>query len=203
MHPKMAILKKLPEDYMNLNMEMSYTNVRWQIRKEEEREEGIVYGGAAAKIKNLEEERRREEEEEMRDAQARQVFDPEKNSYDERKFRVTDMSECTRITLPKPLRVKREAEIEMRRDVHGRVSRSYRRDNCDTDGNQESNLTEQERRGLRSLGKRKSKGEIIIIQTDKSSKLCIMTREDYLKLGEDHVGKDENINYWGLISGQV
>ena len=81
----------------------------------------------------------------------------------------------------------------MRRDVHGRVSRSYRRENCDTDGNQESNLTEQERRGLRSLEKRKSKGEIIIIQTDKSSKLCIMTREDYLKLGEDHVGKDEII----------
>ena len=29
--------------------------------------------------------------------------------------------------------------------------------------------------------------------TDKSTKLCIMKREDYLKLGEDHVSKDEEI----------
>ena len=63
----------------------------------------------------------REEQNEMEEAKTRQVYDPEDRSYDERKMRVTDMEECTRIHLPKPLGVKREAEIEMRREIHNRV----------------------------------------------------------------------------------
>ena len=33
----------------------------------------------------------------------------------------------------------------------------------------------------------------MITMTDKSSKLCIMSRDDYLKLGKDHVKKDTEI----------
>ena len=55
------------------------------------------------------------------------------------------------------------------------------------------NLTREEMRGLKKLEKRKQDGEIVIINTDKSSKLCVMKREDYLVLGEAHVGKDRVI----------
>ena len=123
----------------------------------------------------------------MEDAKGRQVYNPETKEYDERRWRVTDMPECTRIHLPRPLEVKREAEIEMRRETHARTSRQYRERNCDEKGEQVDNLTQQERRGLRSLEKRKNEGEIVITLTDKSSKFCIMKREDYLKLGEAHV----------------
>ena len=61
-------------------------------------------------------------------------------------------------------------------------------------GNQKSNLTESEKRGLKSLVKRVSEGEITVIQTDKSSKLCIMNRTDYEKLGQVHVSKDKVID---------
>ena len=57
----------------------------------------------------------------------------------------------------------------------------------------ESNLTAQERKGLRSLEKRKNESEIVITMTDKSTKLCIMKREEYMKLEEANVGKDKEI----------
>ena len=71
-----------------------------------------------------------EEKNEIEEARTRQVYNPEDKSYDERKMRVTDMEECTRITLPKPLGIKREAEIELRRNVHKKVSEEYRREKC-------------------------------------------------------------------------
>ena len=87
-------------------------------------------------------------------ARTRQVFDPVMKIYDERKRRVTDLVECNRVTLPKPLRITREAEIEMRREIHDRIYQEYRAEHCKENGEQESNLTEQEKKGLESLQRR-------------------------------------------------
>ena len=93
----------------------------------------------------------------------------------------------------KPLKVTREAELEMRRKAHGKISEKYRRENCDEKGNLQSNLTRQELRGLKSLEERKEKGEIVVTMTGKSTKFCIMRQEDYLRLGEEHTKKDIEI----------
>ena len=196
MHPKMAVMTRLEPGYMDLNQEIEYTKVRWQLMKEEEERDEVIETPATKKQRTAEEEsrmRKEQEEKEIVDAMDRQVYNPVTKEYDERRWRVTDMPECSRIHLPKPLEVKHEAEIEMRRDAHSRVSREYREMYCDQRGTQESNLTPQERRGLKSLEKRKNEGEIVITMTDKSTKLCIMKREEYLKLGEAHVGKDKEI----------
>ena len=60
---------------------------------------------AQDKTKVLTEEEREEmlEEEEAR---TRQIYDPSKKEYDDRNRRVTDLKECSRVTLPKPLDVK-------------------------------------------------------------------------------------------------
>ena len=39
--------------------------------------------------------------EEENEARGRQTFDPESGIYDARKRRVTDLKECSRVTLPK------------------------------------------------------------------------------------------------------
>ena len=78
----------------------------------------------------------------------------------------------------------------MRREVHTRISEEHRRSRCDEKGRQEKNLSMEEIRGIEKLEKRKAAGELVVIMTDKSSKLCVMKRDDYLKLGEEHVGKD-------------
>ena len=69
--------------------------------------------------------------------------------------------------------------------MHQRVSEQYRRENCNEQGQQEKNsLTKEEMRGLRKLEKRKSNGDIVVILTDKSSKLCIMKKSDYMSMWE-------------------
>ena len=197
LHPKMAMPRRLDEGYMNLAMEMSFTKVRWQIKKEEETEEKEAPGTWENSVKDQGEkdtDKVRSEQNEIEEARTRQVYDCENKTYDERKQRVTDLKECSRIFLPKPLEVRKEAQIEMRREMHARISENYRGEKCDKAGRQERNLTVEEQRGLKKLERRKNEGEIVIITTDKSSKMCVMRREDYLKLGEEHVSKDRVVD---------
>ena len=98
--------------------------------------------------KSEEEEKQQAQEEEAR---SRQVFDPERKLYDERKRRATDIKECSRVTLPKPLGIVREAQIETRREIHKKIFAQYKREKCNKDGEQEKNLTEEEQKGLKSL----------------------------------------------------
>ena len=56
------------------------------------------------------------------------------------------------------------------------------------------NLSMMEKRGLKSLKKRVADGEIIVCQTDKSGKFCVLTREEYLEAGEVHASKDRKID---------
>ena len=55
------------------------------------------------------------------------------------------------------------------------------------------NQTLQRMKGLSSLKRRMKEGDIIIMSTDKSSKLAITDVETYLKLGEKHIMKDKEI----------
>ena len=112
--------------------------------------------------------------------------------YDDRKRRVTDLKECSRVTLPKPLPVTEEALIEIRRDIHDRIFMEYWREKT-KNGEQTLNLSDIEIRGLRSILKRLRDSEIIIMKTDKSGKFCIVSIEDYLRMGQDHVSKDKDI----------
>ena len=51
------------------------------------------------------------------EARCRQVFDPETKEYDARRKRVTDLQECSRVTLPKPLSADNEAKLELRKST--------------------------------------------------------------------------------------
>ena len=42
-------------------------------------------------------------------------------------------------------------------------------------------------------------GEIIIMKTDKSGKMCICTREEYKKMGEKHTQKDDKVDRKNII----
>ena len=158
LHPKMAIPKKLEEGFMDLALDIGYTKVRWQLRKDEEKAEDIG--------KDSKKDKEKEELIEMEEAKTRTVYDSENRIYDERKQKVTDLKECSRIYFPKPLEVVKEAQLEMRRELHSKISEEYRKEKCDDKGRQEKNLTAEEDRGLRKLEKRKLEDEIVVINTD-------------------------------------
>ena len=87
----------------------------------------------------------------------------------------------------------REAQIENRREIHERVYQQYKAEVCNRRGEQESNLGEEERKGLKSLIKRTKDGEIIVMKTDKSGKFSVTNREKYIEMGQVHIGKDREV----------
>ena len=65
---------------------------------------------------------------------------------------------------------------------------------CNKKGYQQSNLTNEQFRGLQKLKKRVQQGEIVIYATDKTNRLAITTCNLYLKMGLEHTSKDEEVN---------
>ena len=59
----------------------------------------------------------------------------------------------------------------------------------------ELNLSKRERNGLKSLKERIKEGELIIAQTDKSSRFAVLSRDQYIKSGMKHTGKDTKIDW--------
>ena len=185
--PNFSIEENLPLEGMALDKEMAYAKARMTIAKEEEEklDEGEDEG--------IEEDEEEQERQEKLESETRQVYDPRRRVFDDRKRRVTDLKECARITLPKPLDTEHEALIEMRRGTSERTYNTYRQEECNVKGEVRGNLTEEEKEGLRSLQKRMKSRELVILKTDKSGKLCVVSREEYLKMGEEHTGKDVEV----------
>ena len=134
----------------------------------------------------------REEAQEI-DAKSRQVYNPSDQIYDSRRRRVTDLKECSRITLPKPLHTDEEATLEVRRKSQQEIFSEYVK-KYTKNGEQESNLSEKEQAGLKSLQKRIQKRELIVMKTDKSSKFAITTEDEYIKMGEVHTKEDREVS---------
>ena len=82
----------------------------------------------------------------------------------------------------------------MRRGIHAKIYKDYRREKCKKNGKQEQNLTEQQRQGLKSIKKRIQEEDIIILKTDKSGKLCVASVEEYIRMGKEHAGKDKLVS---------
>jgi hypothetical protein len=133
------------------------------------------------------------------DAQCRQIYDPKTRTFNDAKRRATDLKECSRITLPKPLETKHEAMIETRRNMNEKTYNQYRDEECNKKAEVRGNMTEEEKDGLKSLQKRIKNKEIVILKTDKSGKLCVATREEYERMGHEHTKKDVEIGRKQII----
>ena len=72
--------------------------------------------------------------------------------------------------------------------------RNFKLENCNHKNEQKPNLTREESAGLKSLQRRVKEGEIVILRTDKSSKLAVTNMETYIEMGKKHTGKDEIVS---------
>ena len=185
MYPKFSVVQRLPRDALDLDVELANAKLRMQLKKEYDE-----------KIEDEEEVEITEEEQDKLDemeAQCRQIFNPVDKVYDDRKRRVTDLKECSRVTLPKPLKENDEALIEIRRGVTRKIFEEYRDANCKKD-QQKSNLTKDEEEGLKSLMKKIQKKDILVLKTDKSGKFFVVSQDEYRKMGAVHTSKDKMIS---------
>ena len=94
------------------------------------------------------------------------------------------MKENSKVSLPKPCDQFVESSLEMiRKNIMKTFINNYKKMACNEKGEQPSNLSRNEQRGLRKLQKRIANHEIIILKTDKSGKLTVIDRDEYLKMG--------------------
>ena len=165
------------EDTIKEDMEKAYAKMRMELRDEETGEEEELNPELTRQVMETEEEKEKAAKNREHEAKSRQVYDPLEDTYDDRNRKVTDLVESSRVTLPKPLSITREAQIELRRELHNKVYQEYRKEFCDKKGEQKMEITPEEIRGLRSLQKRIEKEEVLVIKTDKSGKLSITDKE--------------------------
>ena len=182
LHPKFAILPRLLEGGLDVEEELANSKLRMQVSKELEEKKNLSLSHSQTKLVMEKREEDRVLDIEI-EARTRQVFDPVERTFDERRRRVTDLRECNRVTLPKPLPATEEAKIELRRDLHKNIFDKFRKENCDRKGEQESNMTREEQEGLKSLQKKIREKKIIVIKTDKSSRFAVASEESYLRMG--------------------
>ena len=83
------------------------------------------------------------------------------------------------------------------------IFKDYVKQNCNEKGDQKTDqLTNEQELGRLKLLKRVAKGEIIIMPSDKGKGLVVMTKETYEKMAQEHVGKDEIVDWDYLKSAQ-
>jgi hypothetical protein len=209
LHPKFSIRDDLTVENLEFEQELGYAKARYELRRENEEnleEEIDLYGGTHASIptfsgigtnhktENEPDVEKIAELSELEEAKARQFYDPEENVYDYRKKKVTDLRENSRVTLPSPVTELQEAGIAIRRETFNGKVRDYMRKNCNEKNQQKPNLTKSESNGLRSLQKRIKSGELVIMSTDKSSKLAVTNMSTYMEMGEVHTRADKEIS---------
>ena len=109
----------------------------------------------------------------MEENSHREKFDHESKTLDFRNLIPSDIKINPRVQLPKPRSDREERELSTRKTMVLKEVREYL---ARVEQVQDS-LTKSEHRGFRKKKKRVEAQEIVILETDKSSKLCIMSVE--------------------------
>ena len=187
--PKFALRNLLSkEDYM-AEIEKGLIKEKYdRIGKVEEN------GKVAKDEDETKEEKEKEKSSEWMERKSELIYDLEENTIDFARSKPTQWKGNKRIHLPKAGSTSLEAYFEIRRQ---QASEIY--DNCmkllgeDCKTNHD-NLDREEKEGLESLQKRVKTGELVIAQTDKSGKFCVLTKEQYMEAATVHIKDDRKLS---------
>ena len=80
--------------------------------------------------------------------------------------------------------------------------KQYMAKTCGERGEQKSNLTPSQAKGLKSAKKGVKEGDMVIIPTDKSGRLAAMSRTAYLEAGMSHTRKDTEVSWEKIKESQ-
>ena len=193
--PKFCVMGCLSEEKFEVDIEECVAKLKWDVMGEELKKKDE--DPAMQAIDEVIDEDQRadlEEYELQQEGEATSVFlvKGDKAEWQFSKKRVTSMKGNSRVILPgKVKNFKDEAALETLRMETMEVFKQYFREKCNERGEQKSNLSASELRGMKSLKKRVKEGEIVVVQTDKTGKFVVMSREAYEEAGLVHTKKDE------------
>ena len=199
---KFNILSNLDEENFEVEVEQMLMKYRWEIMGEENKTKNrktslsdialnVLFDDE--ELKQIEDEQN--EELELEEAKTRQVFCADTLSFDYSKRRATDLKSNSRVIFPSKTSFEVESKLELVRTELLAAFKSYSQQNCKKKGQQTSNLTSNQLKGLKSLKTRIKNGELVVIPTDKTGKLAVLTRETYTLSGLEHTKKDRLVGW--------
>ena len=118
------------------------------------------------------------------------AYDIDNTKMNFKNLRPTEMEYNKRVYLPGPMSEEEEIKVmNLKNDLMKEIEQY-----CKQNKNKMNmrNLTKEEKDGLKSL-KKKSRNELIISQTDKSSKFSVDTKDNYIEAMQVHIEQDEDI----------
>ena len=136
------------------------------------------------------------EEEERRETE---VYNKQEGTLKLYNMRVTDFPTNKEVYLPD----ERPNDVEVGLQAFSadmlEVARKYIKDNVDKNGNVKvGNLTKTQEAGLKDL-ENLVKENHIVTKTDKSGRQCLLTENEYIQVGQQHVSRDPLLSTaWSL-----
>ena len=162
LNPKLMCFPQIDPWDMEVAVELGFTKFRYsQINKEKD----------SGKDDNNEDE---------------DVLNLEAKTVDYGKLIATDLPTIPRHHLPKPSSIKNESVMANLKEEFMTVVHEYRSEFCNEKGYPQSNLTTQERAGIKELKAKVANNECVIFKTDKSSKLTVDSTENYIQAISKH-----------------
>ena len=190
--PKFSVYKRCDRESFLESMEAAFIKHCWEMRQQGEDE--LPDGTPLTEEEERERDRLAEIERDM-DAESRMIFTNRDRVFDWSRQRATDVKNNTRVILPRPMSALEESKLAVLRLEWNALFDRYLAEECGEGGEQTSNLTAQERRGLKSLKQRVKDGEIVVLQTDKSGRFAVMSMKTYITAGEKHTAKDSEVGW--------
>ena len=177
-------LPKSATDYAKIDAEKLKTSIQVTAAKLrmslQEQEDGAAH--------------RLDEQEEEALLASKRVYDPEEGKIDFKKKKVTDMTTCKRITVPSAAETSKEAKIQVLiNNLEDVVKRNGTKEAAFLKAggpDSLSTMSESARRGKQSILEREKAGELVLLASDKSGKLAVMSPTLYRECMQPHIEGD-------------
>jgi len=193
--PKFAVRQKLAKESFKVELEKMSCKQKYT-------SDGIVYddqpGSRDSQNVNLEVQAKPDRMTRWEEKRSQLVYDFADGSVDPRRLKATDYKFNKSTNLPKPSPADIEAKHELRKNeslsIFDKIVSTNPSTKSKTPYSCKSNLSPSELRGLKSLQKRVADGNLVVCESDKSAKLCVLSKQQYLAAGLEHCKKDFEVS---------
>ena len=183
--PKYTVYEKINKERCQIEIESMVTKYRWEMMKE--KENNTVRTDSVNVDLDLAGDENTNNKNETEGIEERAYhYDIDSKTFDFRKMRPTDMPDNKRIYLPDSTKDSEEVDIAFLSHELERETKRYESEQKVT-----TNLSKHQQIGLKSLRERE---DIVIFQTDKSSRFSVDTKANYIEACKVHVDKDRTID---------
>ena len=123
------------------------------------------------------------------------AFDSSKKVINFRNLKATDLKNNKRITILETGDYAEEIRMNNVKSELKEVYIKYMKENCDNRGNLlENNLTVKQVKAIKELKTKMKNDNLVCVETDKTGKFALDTKENYMKKVRKHINMDEVIS---------